>query len=98
MKSEKDLQSYLRSECFKHDILYYKFASPSVRGVPDVIIVNPRHELCKVQFIELKSPSGKGKLHPLQLYEIKKLRDADVPVHIIDDKAGVDQLIENLTL
>jgi hypothetical protein len=96
MKSEKDLQNFLQSECFKRDILFYKFSSPARRGVPDVILINPKCERYKVHFVELKSPTGKGKLHPLQVHEIGKLRMAGVPVYVVATMIEVENLIATL--
>jgi len=96
MKSEKDLQNYLQHECFIHDLLFYKFASPARRGVPDVMIVNPKKDVDKIIFIELKSPTGRGVLHPLQDFELKKLRAAGVPAYVLYNKVEIDQLIEDI--
>ena len=50
----------------------------------------------RVRFVELKSPSGKGRLSALQLLEIAKLRDAGASVHVIESKEQVDAIIEGL--
>ena len=96
MKSEKDLQNYLQHECFINDLLFYKFASPARRGVPDVMIVNPSKSIDKIIFVELKSPTGRGVLHPLQDFELKKLREAGVPAYVLYNKVEIDQLIEDI--
>lgn len=98
MKSEKDLQNYLKAQCFANSLLFYKFASPARRGVPDVMIVHQKQGVAhsRVRFVELKSPSGKGRLSALQMYEIGRLRDAFVPVHIIETKDQVDNLMKGL--
>mgnify|MGYP003660832594 CR=1 FL=1 len=96
MKSEKDLQNYLQHECFINDLLFYKFASPSRRGVPDVLIICPERTVDKTVFVELKSPTGRGKLHPLQQFELNKLHDAGVPAYVLYTKDEVDHLIEGL--
>ena len=93
MKSEKDLQNYLQHECFINGLLFYKFSSPARRGVPDVIIVKPGGS---VIFVELKSPTGRGMIHPLQQFELNKLHAAGVPAYILYTQAEVDHLIEGL--
>jgi hypothetical protein len=90
MKSEKILQNYLQHECFLYGLL---FSSPARRGVPDVLIINPKG---RVVFVELKSPSGRGRIHPLQQYEINKLRAAGVSAYILYTQEEVDNLIESL--
>lgn len=93
MNSEKELQNYLQHECFINDLLFYKFASPARRGVPDVLIIHPTRTINKVVFIELKSPTGRGRIHPLQQYEIDRLRKANVPAYILYTKDEIDHLI-----
>lgn len=39
--------------CKEHDVLFYKFSSPSNRGVPDRILVFPGG---RVVFVEFKAP------------------------------------------
>lgn len=94
MKSEKDLQHYLQSQCFKHGMGFYKFSSPARRGVPDVVVIVPGGA---VHFIELKSPTGKGRLHPLQVHEIEKIRALGCPAHVISNKDEVDGFITMLS-
>jgi len=101
MKTEKDLHNYLKKQCDYHGVIFYKFSSPARRGVPDVILV---HRLKysesmpdRVCFVELKSPSGKGRLSDLQLLEIERLRWAGAKVHVLDLPSQVDSLMKLLT-
>ena len=100
MKTEKQLQNYLKKQCEANGILYYKFSSPAKRGVPDVILIHCLNASVvmpdRVRFVELKSPSGTGRLSALQLLEIAKLRDAGASVHVIESKEQVDAIIEGL--
>ena len=99
--TEKKLQNYLKSECKRRKIKYYKFASPSKRGVPDVILVHSMEQYNnmpdRVCFVELKSPSGKGKLSELQLSEIAELRDIGASVYVLDSVEKVNNLMILLT-
>jgi len=85
MNSEKSLQDYIKKGCIKRGCLVYKFASPNKRGVPDLIIIT--HQGI-VLFVEVKSPTGKGKLSRLQEIEIEALRDHGMYVEVVDSKDG----------
>ena len=92
MKTEAHLQGYLFRQAKRHKIFCRKMQATGRRGFPDVMLVNDR-----VVFIELKSPSGTGRLSALQFVEIGLLRHAGADVRIIDTKEGVDDLINELT-
>lgn len=93
MKTEKDLENYLKKQCTKHGFQCYKFSSPSRRGVPDDLVV--AYPDIK-EFIELKSPSKTGRLSALQEVEINLLRQMECVVWVADDKEGVDGFIEHV--
>ena len=99
--TEKKLQNYLKSECKRRKIKYYKFSSPAKRGVPDVILVHSMEQYNnmpdRICFVELKSPSGKGKLSELQMVEIAELRYNGASVHVIDSVQQVNSLMILLT-
>ena len=100
MKTEKQLQNYLKKRCKENNILYYKFSSPAKRGVPDVILVHCLNTSVvmpdRVRFVELKSPSKTGRLSALQMLEIANLRDAGAIVHVVETVEQVDNIIEGL--
>lgn len=102
MFTEKNLQNYLQAACRQRGILCYKFSSPARRGVPDIILIHPRSDgpdgpvPARVRFIELKSPKGTGRLHPLQKHEIGLLVTAGVAVHVVDSREEVDAIMEGL--
>jgi len=58
--------------------LVYKFVSPSNRGVPDKIFLKKG----RIVFVEFKQPGGK--LSPLQIRQIKKLRLQGFTVLVVD--------------
>jgi hypothetical protein len=95
MRTERDLEKYLKRECKRVGALYFKFSSPAHRGVPDCIVIAPHGE---VTFIELKSPTGNGRLAPLQEHTIALMRDKGANVYVYDSKEQVDALIESFPI
>lgn len=67
----------------------YKFTSPGRRGVPDRVVLLPGRA---PEFVEVKRKGQKAKPH--QLREHERMRAAGAVVHIIDDLAGIDRLLE----
>lgn len=67
----------------------YKFTSPGRRGVPDRVVLLPGRA---PEFVELKRKGQKAKPH--QVREHERMRAAGAVVHIIDDEAGIDRLLE----
>ena len=82
LASEKALQNYIVQMCKEYDILCYKFASPSKRGVPDLLLFN-RYGIGG--FIEVKNPLGTGRLSPLQKHELDILTAQRVYTYVIKD-------------
>lgn len=93
MKDEKSLQKYLSDRLKDAGCLVYKFASPNKRGVPDLIVITPYHS---VLFIEVKSPTGKGRLSKLQEHEIALLIDHGMTVMVIASQRQADGLISRV--
>lgn len=93
MQSEKQLQFYMKKILETVGCAVYKFASPTKRGVPDLIIIPPSG-VCF--FIELKSPTKKGKLTKLQEHQIKMIRARNVNVFVIDSKEGAQTILKKL--
>ena len=69
--------------------LAYKFTSPGRRGVPDRVVLLPGRA---PEFVELKRKGERPKPH--QVREHERMRAASAVVHIIDDLAGIDRLLE----
>ena len=59
---EKHVEKALVHEAQKHNVLCWKFVSPSTAGVADRILIGPTGDM---GFIEVKRPGGKRT--PLQL-------------------------------
>jgi len=79
--SESTLQSKIMAFCKTMDVLCYKFASPSKRGVPDLLVVSNGRCL----FLEVKNPNGRGRVSALQQREIDRLNRNDTPAFVVDD-------------
>ncbi len=95
MRTEKNLQDYIKKQCKTHDILCYKFASPAQRGVPDLLLIT---RVGVVWFVEVKSPVGTGRLTELQLRHLTRLAAHRVGTAVIDSTAKADELISDLHL
>jgi len=91
LRDEKALQKYLKDSLESIGCIVYKFASPQKRGVPDLLIITP---YSKAVFVEVKSPTGKGKLSALQELEVSKLRCWNMSVEVIGDKLRADAYIQ----
>ena len=87
MSTEKTLQAACLRDAKVKGWLTYKFASPSKRGVPDVIMIRGG----RVVFVEFKHPNGTGKLSPLQEIEINKLRGQDMEVYVINNRGTFNE-------
>ena len=87
---EKEIENYLAKEIKKIGGLCYKFVSPGNDGVPDRIAILPDGQ---IWFIELKAESGR--LSPIQVWQIDRLRQLGVNVAVIRGKeGGIDWLTE----
>jgi hypothetical protein len=85
MATEKSLQQWTKRACKDYDILCCKFASPGRRGVPDLLLVRRGG----VFFIELKTPTGTGRLSDLQVATIAEMRDHGATVYVCASMADV---------
>lgn len=93
MRTEKDLQQYIRTKCNDASILCYKFASPANRGMPDLILITMSGV---VWFVEVKTPAGTGRLTELQRRCLQKLEAHGVGTSVIDSVVKADELIRLL--
>jgi len=89
MHSEKELQSYIMTLCKRYSVLCYKFESPARRGVPDLLLLH-NGRCC---FIEVKSPSGRGRLTWLQERTRARIERYGVDVYVISDPEIADEIV-----
>ena len=92
MKTEKQLQNYLKTQASSRRIMFDKLESKSRRGFPDIMLAY----YGEVYFVELKSPAKTGKLSPLQSQCLNDMRAHALNVDVIDSKEGVDELISEI--
>ena len=90
IKTEGELQKYFTKELRAIGCLVYKFSSQGRRGVPDLLIIAPDGD---VSFVELKAPTGKGRLSALQTITIEKMRSNNANVSVIDNKLACDNFV-----
>ena len=89
MKTEKDLQNWIKSHCSLCGVLCHKLESKTSRGWPDLVLIHGR----QVVFVEVKSPAGTGRLHPLQVKTHKDIRAHGGIVEVVDSKEQASSLI-----
>jgi hypothetical protein len=86
---ESDLERKLKAWTDTHGLLNLKFVSPAYRGMPDRLILNGRG---RIMFLELKAKGKKPS--PLQLIQMRRLRDMNVRTEWTDNLADAITLIE----
>lgn len=89
-KPEGLIETYLTDQIKANKWFCCKFTSPSVRGVPDRLI------LCKGRTIFVELKSDEGKLSDVQKYRIAQMKANGAEVYVIHSKEQVDMLIQNL--
>lgn len=89
MVSEKQLQTYIINSCHCHEIYCRKVVAVGHTGFPDLFLVRNG----RMAFIEVKSPTGKGRLSVKQIREIERLKNEGINVHVIDSFEGADSVI-----
>ena len=88
---EKDIEEYLHKEVKKAGGKAYKFESPGNDGVPDRIVIFPGNN---IYFAELKAPGKKPR--PLQLKQMRDLKNFGCKVFVLDSKESVDEFLDIL--
>jgi hypothetical protein len=74
------------------DIFCRKVQAVGHTGFPDLFLAR----MGRVALVELKSPTGKGRLSRKQEREIERLRGEGINVYVIDSKEGAEKVIKNL--
>lgn len=87
---ERDVERALVRRVEAAGGLAWKFTSPGRRGVPDRVVMLPGRA---PEFVELKRKGQRPR--PEQVRQHERLRAAGAAVHVIDDEAGIDRLLEN---
>jgi hypothetical protein len=92
IKNELDLQNDLKRQCQLHGISFDKVESRSRRGFPDCFLVQDG----RIMLVEVKTPTGKGRLSALQKVTIERLRHQGVNVKVLDSVDQVDAIIQEM--
>lgn len=93
MKSEKQIESYLKKKVIEAGGLCYKWTSPGTAGVPDRIIIMPKG---KIYFAELKAEGKRNNLSTLQRAFLAKLIIFDCKIEILASYEDVDKFIKKI--
>ena len=80
--TEAALSKKCTTYCRLNNVLVWKMNSESQRGFPDLLLLFPGGHIA---FVELKHPSGGGRLSALQISTIKKMTNHGADVHVIDN-------------
>lgn len=86
---EKDIERKLQRKVKAAGGVCLKFISPGNSGVPDRLILFDRG---RIAFAELKRPGEKPR--PLQLVQIRKLRDLGFRVYVISSEEEIAELVK----
>lgn len=90
MKTEKDVENYLKAKVQKCAGMCLKFTSSGTVGVPDRIVILPTGNF----FVEVKSP---GKLpRPSQIAMHGKISRAGQRVWVVDSYESVDRALTEM--
>lgn len=88
---EKNIENKLTSAVEKAGGIAPKFVSPSLRGMPDRLVLLPDGVFA---FVELKAPGENPR--PLQRARHRKLRSLGFKVYVIDSIDGIGGMLHEL--
>lgn len=91
--NEAEFQKKCIAKARRRGWLVYKFASPSLRGVPDCIFIYRGKRKAEVIFIEFKNPNRRGRVSELQKRKIAELEDHNADVYVVDNMELFDEII-----
>ena len=91
MAKESRLEKFLQREVRSRGGMTLKMTSPSVRGVPDQVVIMA---CTGIFFVELKSPDGR--LHPLQCVMHTKIVKHGGAVYVVSSRAAIIELLDTL--
>ena len=89
--TEAKIEAWLGKQLKAIGCLYFKFVSPGNDGVPDRIVIPPGG---RVLFLELKAEDGK--LSPLQLHQVNRLRAQGCDVRLAYGMDGAEALAKEI--
>ena len=89
--SENEIEAKMRKTFKVHKVLFVKFISPSMTGVPDRIVITPNG---RIIFVELKRDGGV--ISPMQKYVHRLLRRYHVEVRVVIGFREAMQFVEEV--
>lgn len=89
---EKDIENYLKAKVEGCGGKCLKFPATFEEGIPDRLVILPGG---KIIFVELKRPKG-GRLAPMQVYQIKKLKDLGCLVYVVHNYREVENMLKEV--
>jgi len=92
MTPEGKVEAYLKKRVAETGGRQRKLQWIGRRGAPDRFVWWPGPHL---HLVEVKRPGGR--IHPLQVLEMERLRDDGFSVHVVSSVADVDAFIEQVT-
>ena len=92
MTTEANLQAYLKKQAHNNSVLFFKLTAVGQVGFPDVMLAYKG----RAWFVELKSPTGNGKLSPRQLHMISVLKYEGLTVEVAQSKDECDSIISRM--
>ena len=69
-----------------------KLSSPGTSGLPDRLVMMPEGIAA---FVEVKAPGQKPR--PLQLAQMRKLKQLGFPVYVLDDADQIETILEEVS-
>ncbi len=87
---EISVEKYLKKEVKKQGGICLKFISPTLRGVPDRIVLIPEG---RIFFVELKAPNRKARPHQQRVHKL--FESLGVRVYVADSKEAVKEILKN---
>lgn len=92
-RPEASVEDYLRKRVKEKGGQYRKVSWPGRRGAPDQLIW---FEFPRVALVECKAPGEEVDWRSLQGREIRRMREAGWPVHVVASRSEVDAVIEEV--
>lgn len=90
--SEKEIEKYLSKRAKEIGVLCLKYSNPNMVGYPDRLLAIPGGG---VVWVELKSKGRKpSKIQAARFEELARLGHS---VYVIDNKADIDKLLNDIT-
>lgn len=92
---ERVIETYLRDACKARNVLCLKFTSPGTRGVPDRVLIGLDADGEPVTlWVEVKRPGGRPRAS--QLHAMAEMSRHGARVAVVDTRAGVDELLDEV--